>query len=173
MSNTDAIGQPGTSPAGNFQAESWGSVRPSFPAPSLLRPPSRLILIFAIFPTFYSIVFALSRVRFTANGLQFPLCRLQNFAKQFSGTEQEHFLGKIGKSASWAGRCLLPWPRRSLVAIARSRSPAGLAWWAVSSRPPWPYSSPGDGGVAPIRNPIGTLLQTLFYVFVLRLAVRD
>ena len=55
-----------------------------------------LILIFAIFPTFYSIVFALSRVRFTGDGLQFRFVWFQNFAKQFFGNDQVHFLGKIG-----------------------------------------------------------------------------
>ena len=40
--------------------------RTFFIAPAVI-----LILIFAIFPTFYSIVFALSRVKFTANGLRF------------------------------------------------------------------------------------------------------
>src|SRR5436190_8899686 len=96
MSSTQLIGQPRTSPAGNSQMESWGEWFDRHSRTFFIAPAVTLILIFAIFPTFYSIVFALSRVRFTASGLQFRFVGLQNLAKQFYGTEQEHFLGKVG-----------------------------------------------------------------------------
>ena len=96
MSHADAIGQPGTSPAGNSQGESWGEWFDRHSRTFFIAPAVVLILIFAIFPTFYSIVFALSRVRFTGDGLQFRFVWFQNFAKQFFGNEQVHFLGKIG-----------------------------------------------------------------------------
>src|SRR5260221_4145036 len=95
MSHTAFIGQPGISPAGNSLGESWGEWFDRHSRTFFIAPAVTLILIFAIFPTFYSIVFALSRVRFTANGLQFRFVGFQNFAKQFTGTEQEHFLGKV------------------------------------------------------------------------------
>src|SRR5436853_5997788 len=97
MSHTDVNGQPGISPAGYSPGESWSEWFDRHSRTFFIAPAVTLILIFAIFPTFYSIVFALSRVRFTANGLQFRFVGLQNFAKQFSGTGQEHFLGKIGE----------------------------------------------------------------------------
>src|SRR5437773_6631586 len=116
MSSTQLIGQPGTSPAGNSQMESWGEWFDRHSRTFFIAPAVTLILIFAIFPTFYSIVLALSRVRFTANGLQFRFAGLQNFAKQFSGTEQEHFLGKIGTIS------VLGWAL--LVPVA-----AAVLWW--------------------------------------------
>src|SRR5215207_7546904 len=96
MSHTDAIGQPGISPAGNSLVESWGEWFDRHSSTFFIAPAVTFILIFAIFPTFYSIVFALSRVRFTGNGLQFRFVWFQNFAKQFFGNDQQHFLGKIG-----------------------------------------------------------------------------
>ena len=53
-----------------------------------------LILIFAIFPTIYSIFFAVSRVRFTGDGLKFRYVGLRNFSKQFFGSSEVHFLGR-------------------------------------------------------------------------------
>ena len=79
-----------------------------------------LILIFAIFPTFYSIVFALSRVRFTADGLQFRFVGFQNFAKQLFGTDQDHFLGKIAP---------ISLDRLGLLAVVA----AAVLWWLFRS----------------------------------------
>src|SRR3954454_11822681 len=90
-----AVGQPGSSPAGISQAESWEEWFDRHSRTFFIAPAVTLILIFAIFPTFYSIVFALSRVRFTSGGLQFRFVGFQNFVKQFAGTEQEHFLGRL------------------------------------------------------------------------------
>src|SRR4026208_2083992 len=94
MSRTDVIAQPGPSPAGISMKESWGEWFDRHSRTFFIAPAVTLILIFAIFPTFYSIVFALSRVRFTSNGLQFRFVWFQNFAKQFFGNDQVHFLGK-------------------------------------------------------------------------------
>ncbi len=94
MSLADAIDRPGISPAGNAPGESWGEWFDRHSRTFFIAPAVTLILIFAIFPTFYSIVFALSRVRFTADGLNFRFVGLQNFYKQFFGNDQVHFLGK-------------------------------------------------------------------------------
>src|SRR5215207_7288656 len=120
MSHTDAIAQPGTSPAGNSQVESWGEWSDRHSRTFFIAPAVTLILIFAIFPTFYSIVFALSRVRFTGNGLQFRFVWFQNFAKQFFGNDQQHFLGKIG-TMSAVGPSFL-------VAVA-----GAVLWWLYRS----------------------------------------
>jgi multiple sugar transport system permease protein len=87
--------QPGETPAGFSSGESWGEWVDRHSRTFFIAPAVTLILIFAIFPTFYSIVFALSRVRFSADGLKFRFVWFQNFGKQFTGNEQIHFLGRI------------------------------------------------------------------------------
>src|SRR5919109_1141229 len=84
----------------------WEEVTDRHSRTFFIAPAVVLILIFAIFPTFYSIVFALSRVRFTGEGLKFRLVWFQNFAKQFFGNDQVHFLGKIG-AMGWLGTLFL------------------------------------------------------------------
>lgn len=168
MSNANIIGQPGSSPAGSSHVESWGEWFDRHSGTFFIAPAVTLILIFAIFPTFYSIVFALSRVKFTSNGLQFQFVWLRNFSKQFFGNDQVHFLGKtesIGalgmlffaavtaavlwwlyhsyKNTTWVGM------------VGRSISAAMAVFLA------WIISASLLSG-----NPIGTLLTTLFYVFV-------
>ena len=96
MTNAGADVRPGRPPAGILQRENWGEWLDRQSRTFFIAPAVVLILIFAIFPTFYSIGFALSRVRFTSEGLQFRLVWLQNFAKQFFGNDQVHFLGKVG-----------------------------------------------------------------------------
>src|SRR5882724_9574589 len=120
MSPADVIGQLGISPAGHSQVESWGEWFDRHSRTFFIAPAVTLILIFAIFPTFYSIVFALSRVRFTGNGLQFRFVGFQNFAKQFTGTEQVHFLGKIGSMGVFGAIFL------AAVALA-------VLWWLYRS----------------------------------------
>ena len=94
MPYNSANSQPGISPADRPQRESWGEWMDRHAGTFFIAPAVTLILIFAIFPTFYSIVFALSRVKFTADGLNFRFVGLKNFARQFAGNDQVHFLGK-------------------------------------------------------------------------------
>jgi multiple sugar transport system permease protein len=160
--------QPGNAPAGFSQRESWPEWFDRHSRTFFIAPAVTLILVFAIFPTFYSIVFALSRVRFTANGLQFRFVGLQNFAKQFFGNDRVHFLGKTDQVSvlglvffAIVVAAVLWWLFRSLrIAtwvgmIGRTISAAMaifIAWIAAAS--------------LLSGNPIGTLLTTLFYVFV-------
>jgi multiple sugar transport system permease protein len=168
MSRTDAVVQPGSAPAGVFQGESWGEWLDRHSRTFFIAPAVVLILVFAIFPTFYSIVFALSRVRFTGDGLQFRFVWFQNFAKQFFGNDQVHFLGKIG-AMSAVGTIFL-------VAVAGAvlwwlyRSYARTTWVGLIGRTisaamaifiAWIMSATLLSG-----NPIGTLLTTLFYVII-------
>ena len=53
-----------------------------------------LILIFAIFQKVYSIFFAVSRVRFTGDGLKFRYVGFRNFKKLFFGSSEVQFLGR-------------------------------------------------------------------------------
>ena len=168
MSHTDAIGQPGISPAGNSQAESWGEWSDRHSRTFFIAPAVTLILIFAIFPTFYSIVFALSRVRFTGDGLQFRFVWFQNFAKQFFGNDQAHFLGKIGTMSVFGTvffvavtAAVLWWLYRSL----KTTSWVGMLGRIISAAMAifiaWVMGASLLSG-----NSIGTLLTTLFYVIV-------
>ena len=75
--------------------ESWGEWLDRHSRTYFIAPAVILILIFAIFPTFYSIVFALSRVKFSPTGLQFRFVWFQNFTKQFLGNEQITLLGRL------------------------------------------------------------------------------
>jgi multiple sugar transport system permease protein len=168
MSHTDVIGQPGTSPAGNSQAESWGEWLDRHSSTFFIAPAVTLILIFAIFPTFYSIVFALSRVRFTGNGLQFRFVWFQNFAKQFLGNDQAHFLGKIGTMGVFGtvflvavAAAVLWWLYRSLKTTSWVGMLGRLISAAMAIFIAWVMAATLLSG-----NSIGTLLTTLFYVFV-------
>jgi multiple sugar transport system permease protein len=154
--------------AGSAYSESWGEWFDRHSRTFFIAPAVVLILIFAIFPTFYSIVFALSRVRFTADGLNFQFVGLRHFEKQFFGSDQAHFLGKVTE-VSVLGLIFV-------VAIA-----ALLAWWLIRSlrRTTW-IGMIGRGISAAMAlfvswfiaatilsgNPIGTLQTTLFYVII-------
>jgi multiple sugar transport system permease protein len=127
-----------------------------------------LILIFAIVPTVYSIVFALSRVRFTAEGLSVRFVGLKNFARQFFGNDQVHFLGKMTTPNALGLvvfgvvlAAVLWWLYRSIrittwVGMIGRLISAAMAVWLT-----WILSTTLLAG-----NPIGTLLTTLFYVLV-------
>jgi multiple sugar transport system permease protein len=168
MSHTDAIGQPGASPAGASQGESWGEWLDRRSRTFFIAPAVTLILIFAIFPTFYSIVFALSRVRFTGNGLQFRFVWFQNFAKQFLGNDQQHFLGKIGTMSVFGTvffvavtAAALWWLYRSLKITNWVGMLGRIISAAMAIFIAWVMAATLLSG-----NSIGTLLTTLFYVIV-------
>ena len=128
-----------------------------------------LILIFAIFPTFYSILFALSRVKFSPTGLKFRFVGPDNFLNEFTGPERVHFLGRIGEISilGWilgisAFAAVIYWLYRSykggatgLGMIGRliSASMALFVTWLLA-------------GTLLSGNQWGTLLTTLFYVIV-------
>ena len=169
--NTNTSHQPGISPAGFSRdeiTESWGEWFDRHSRTFFIAPAVILILIFAIFPTFYSIVFALSRVRFTANGLQFRFVWFQNFYKQFLGSEQVHFLGKVenmgpfGLIVFLAVVAAVVW---WLVRSFRTTSWVGMVGRLISAAMAifltWVTAASVLSG-----NPIGTLVTTLFYVFV-------
>ena len=167
MSPTDIIGQPGISSAGNSRAESWGEWLDRHSRTFFIAPAVTLILIFAIFPTFYSIVFALSRVKFTSDGLQFRFVWFQNFSKQFFGNDRVHFLGKtepIGVIGivffAVVVAAVLWWLYRSL----KTTNWVGMLGRSVSAVMAifiaWILGASLLSG-----NSIGTLVTTLFYVF--------
>ena len=148
--------------------ESWGEWFDRHSRTFFIAPAVTLILIFAIFPTFYSIVFAMSRVRFTADGLQFRFVWFQNFAKQFFGNDQVHFLGKtetIGVLGSVffaaVTVAVLWWLYRSLKTTSWVGMLGRLISAAMAIFIAWIIGASLLSG-----NSIGTLLTTLFYVFV-------
>jgi multiple sugar transport system permease protein len=168
MASSNTAYQPGISPAELSQAESWGEWFDRHSRTFFIAPAVTLILIFAIFPTFYSIVFALSRVRFTGNGLQFRFVWFQNFAKQFFGNDQVHFLGKVGPMGAFGAVFLVAvtaavvwWLYRSLSITNWIGMVGRLISAAMAIFIAWVMSASLLSG-----NSIGTLLTTLFYVLV-------
>ncbi len=156
------------SSAGDTIGESWGEWFDRHSRTFFIAPAVTLILIFAIFPTFYSIVFAMSRVRFTGDGLQFRFVWFQNFAKQFFGNDQVHFLGKT-ESISVLGlaffaavtAAVLWWLYRSLKITSWVGMLGRLISASMAIVVAWIIGASLLSG-----NSIGTLLTTLFYVFV-------
>ena len=161
--------QPGLRPAGVSEGESWGEWFDRHSRTFFIAPAVTLILIFAIFPTFYSIVFALSRVKFSGEGLKFRFVWLQNFAKQFIGNEQVHFLGKL------TDLNIFGW--LFLIAVT-----AACAWWLLRSMRQGASWISMVGRIISASSALfvayllsatllagsqwGTLLNTLFYVIV-------
>jgi multiple sugar transport system permease protein len=150
-------------------SESWGEWFDRHSRTFFIAPAVILILIFAIFPTFYSIVFALSRVRFSADGLRFRFVGFDNFAKQFTGPEQVHFLGRLSNVS------VLGW-------IVTAAMLAAALWWLYRS---WKNGASWIGMIGRFisasmavfltfllgatllsGNPWGTMMTTLFYVLV-------
>jgi multiple sugar transport system permease protein len=168
MSRADTMDQPGLSPAGLSPRETWAEWFDRHSRTFFIAPAVILILIFAIFPTFYSIVFALSRVRFTGNGLQFRFVGLQNFGKQFFGNDQVHFLGKIDEMSVFGlaffvavGAAVLWWLFRSV----RKTTWVGMLGRLISAAMAI-FIAWIAGATLLSGNTIGTLMTTLFYVFV-------
>ena len=169
MNRNDDTRQPGDSPAGRSTVESWPEWFDRHSRTFFIAPAVTLILIFAIFPTFYSILFALSRVKFSPTGLRFRFVWFDNFVNEFTGSEQGHFLGRL------EGMGVFGW----LFALAVV---ACVLWWLYQSQ------RKGASWVGMIGRLIsaamavfvafllgstllsgnlwGTLLTTLFYVVV-------
>ncbi|MGI9366521.1 MAG: carbohydrate ABC transporter permease [Rhizobiaceae bacterium] len=160
--------QLGFTPAGPSFSDRWREWVDRHAGTFFIAPAVTLILIFAIFPTVYSMIFALSRVRFSGDGLRFRFVGLRNFSKQFFGSDQVHFLGRtepvniVATILFAAFVCLvLWWLYRSLKTatwvgmLGRSISAAMAIFLA------WILAASLLSG-----NTIGTLYTTLFYVLV-------
>jgi multiple sugar transport system permease protein len=156
-------------PAGIPLRESWSEWLDRHSGTVFIAPAIVMILVFAIFPTIASLVIAVSRIRLTAGGFTIRYVGLQNFAKQFAGNDQIHFLGRLSELS------LSGW----IVSLAIT---GAIAWW---------WFNYFRGGVTVIGilgrlitsavvigiayllsatalsgTPWGTLGTTLFYVFV-------
>lgn len=162
--------QPGEAPAGRgAQRESWPEWVDRHSRTFFIAPAVSLILLFAIFPTFYSIVFALSRVKFTPMGLRFRFVWFDNLTSQFTGSEQAHFLGRF------EGTSIVGWLFMAGIAALALwwlyRSWRGGATWVgmvgrLISAAMAVFVAVLLGGTLLSGNPWGTLLTTLFYVCV-------
>lgn len=174
MTSAHTTVQPGVTPAGTPSTspvfkESWGEWFDRHSRTFFIAPAVTLILIFAIFPTFYSIVFALSRVKFSPNGLKFRFVWFDNFAAQFSGNEQTHFLGRLTNIGfiGWTFAAIvlvlaLYWLYRSIQGGSRGIFLVGrLISAATFVACGWLLGATLLSG-----SPWGTLLTTLFYVIV-------
>jgi multiple sugar transport system permease protein len=75
--------------------ESWSEWLDRHSRHVFIAPAIVMIVIFAIFPTVASLIIAVSRIKLTGGGYTIRFVGLQNFYKQFIGTEQIHFLGRL------------------------------------------------------------------------------
>ena len=168
MADQVDIRQPGQTPAADPYGESWGEWFDRHSGTFFIAPAVTLILIFAILPTIYSIVFAMSRVRFTGDGLSVQFVGFRNFSKQFFGNDQVHFLGRtepIGVLGmiffAMVVLGVLVWLYRSM----KTATWVGMLGRSVSAAMAvllaWIFGASFLSG-----NSIGTLYTTLFYVLV-------
>jgi len=169
MSSDNNISQPGVSPAGPSYRESWPEWFDRHSRTIFIAPAVTLILIFAIFPTFYSILFALSRVKFSPTGLKFRFVGLNNFINEFTGTEQGHFLGRLEGTSIFGWVVIAAMAAASLWWLYRSFR-QGKSWIGMIGR----LLSASMAvivtyllaGTLLSGTQWGTLLTTLFYVIV-------
>ena len=160
--------QAGAIPAGATTRDRLGEWIDRHSGTFFIAPAVTLILIFAIFPTIYSIFFALSRVRFTGDGLKFRYVGFRNFAKQFFGSSEVHFLGRTDP-VSIFGMVIF-----AVVVVA-------VLWWLIRSRKITTWVGMIGRTISAAMaiflawilctsllsgNSIGTLYTTLFYVIV-------
>lgn len=163
--------QPGASPVGisRTRSDRFNEWLDRHSQTFFIAPAVVLLLIFAIFPTFYSIVFALSRVKFTANGLRFRFVWFDNFLAQFSGNEQAHFLGRLTNIS------VLGWVFFAVITAAtlwwfyksfrNGASVVGLIGRFISAAMAISIAFL-LGATLLSGNPWGTLMTTMFYVVV-------
>jgi multiple sugar transport system permease protein len=168
MASLDDMGQPGLFPAGTTRRERFAEWVDRHSGTFFIAPCVTLILIFAIFPTIYSIFFAVSRVRFTPDGLQFRYVGFRNFAKQFVGSSEVHFLGRTDPVSIFGYAVFAIVAVSVLVWLWRSRKITtwvGMLGRTISAAMAiflsWILCASLLSG-----NSIGTLYTTLFYVFV-------
>ena len=168
MPSTGSMRQPEFTPAGATRRDRFGEWVDRNSGTFFIAPAVTLILIFAISPTIYSMFFALSRVKFSGDGLKFRYVGLRNFSKQFVGSAEVHFLGRT-EPVNIVGMAIF-----AIVVIA-------ILWWLIRSfkRTTW-VGMIGRTISAAMGiflswilcasllsgNAIGTLYTTLFYVFV-------
>jgi len=168
MPSNDSMRQPELNSAGATRRDRFGEWVDRNSGTFFIAPAVTLILIFAIFPTIYSMFFALSRVKFSGDGLKFRYVGLRNFSKQFVGSAEVHFLGRT-EPVNIIGMVIF-----AIVVIA-------ILWWLIRSvkRTTW-VGMIGRTISAAMGiflswilcasllsgNAIGTLYTTLFYVLV-------
>lgn len=168
MASFDTMRQPGFVPAGTTRREKLGEWVDRHSGTFFIAPCVTLILIFAIFPTIYSILFALSRVRFTGDGLRFRYVGFRNFSKQFFGSSEVHFLGRTDPVSIFGYAVFAAIAIAVLVWLWRSRKITtwvGMIGRTISAAMAiflsWILCASLLSG-----NSIGTLYTTLFYVIV-------
>ncbi|MEM9230342.1 MAG: sugar ABC transporter permease [Pseudomonadota bacterium] len=160
--------QPGAIPAGVSRRERLAEWVDRHSGTFFIAPAVTLILIFAIFPTVYSIFFAVSRVRFTGDGLQFRYVGFRNFSKQFFGSSEVHFLGRTDPVSLFGYAVFAVIAVTVLVWLWRSRKITtwvGMIGRSISAAMAiflsWILCASFLSG-----NSIGTLYTTLFYVII-------
>ncbi len=160
--------QPTVMSAGVTQRNRLGEWVDRHSGTFFIAPCATLILIFAIFPTVYSIFFAVSRVRFTGDGLKFRYVGLRNFKKLFFGSSEVQFLGRTDPVSILGYAIFIIIVIAVLVWLWRSQKYTtwvGMIGRMISAAMAiflsWLLCASLLSG-----NAIGTLYTTLFYVIV-------
>ena len=168
MASYETMRQPGLPSAGATRRARLGEWVDRHSGTFFIAPAVTLILIFAIFPTIYSIFFAVSRVRFTGDGLKFRYVGFRNFSKQFFGSSEVHFLGRTDPASLFGYTVFAISVVAVLVWLWRSRritTWVGMIGRTISAAMAiflsWILCASLLSG-----NSIGTLYTTLFYVIV-------
>lgn len=169
MSHVRDANQSGETPAGISAQQSWAEWIDRHSRTFFIAPAVSLILIFAIFPTFYSIVFALSRVKFSPTGLKFRFVWFDNFISEFTGSEQDHFLGRLEGMSVFGWLFFIVMLAAVLWWLYRSKQ-NGTSWIGMAGRLISAFMAMFITFL--LSNTLfsghqwGTLLTTLFYVIV-------
>ncbi len=168
MAAYDNMRQPGLVPAGVTRRERLAEWVDRHSGTFFIAPAVTLILIFAIFPTIYSLFFAVSRVRFTGDGLRFRYVGFRNFEKQFFGSSEVHFLGRTDPVSIFGYAVFAALVVAVLFWLWRSRKITtwvGMIGRTISAAMAiflgWILCASFLSG-----NSIGTLYTTLFYVII-------
>ncbi len=167
MSSFENMRQPRALSAGASTRDRLGEWVDKHSGTFFIAPCVSLILIFAIFPTIYSIFFAMSRVRWSGDGLKFRYVGFRNFSKQFFGSAEQHFLGRLDIT-------FFGWVLFAIIAVA-------VLWWLIRSVRITTWVGMIGRSISAAMaiflayilcasllsgNNIGTLYTTLFYVLV-------
>jgi len=168
MPSNGSMRQPEFTSAGATRRDRFGEWVDRNSGTFFIAPAVTLILIFAIFPTIYSMFFALSRVKFSGDGLKFRYVGLRNFSKQFVGSAEVHFLGRT-EPVNIVGMAIF-----AIIVIA-------ILWWLIRSVKKTTWVGMIGRTISAAMgiflswilcasllsgNAIGTLYTTLFYVVV-------
>ncbi len=135
----------------------------------LVLPAVLVILLLSIFPLLFSLYLSLSRFRPVAGGFRFEFVGLANFRKLLLGSEQEHFLGRLGSLGVVGWLLFLVAVALLLFLLWRSLRAGPLTVWRVAGHMIVAVAGVAAfwlvGRMLAVDGRPGTLVVTWVYVF--------